>query len=210
MFAYYTYIIYIGMISLFLTSPKSETPYRQHLIWAHLSMVCLPMNLPNFDIQKTYLLHTLAIGGILPKLNIAPEDRPSQKERIVSQASMLRCENVSFRDGISSTAHLTHQPNCFIWNLRPRQAIMDQLFDTHKASRKFGKRKSRSTKNRKMLQQLEKGMSCLCRHVYVTSVYIYTSIYTWRGYIRIYTGIYDMQSFWTRMQQYTRWWNKSS
>ena len=38
-----------------------------------------------------------------PKItaNIAPENGPSQKERIVFQASIFGCENVSFREGIS-------------------------------------------------------------------------------------------------------------
>ena len=38
----------------------------------------------------------------LPETNIAPENRSSQKERIVFQASICRCENVSFREGNST------------------------------------------------------------------------------------------------------------
>ena len=39
---------------------------------------------------------------ILPKFNIAPENRPSKKETIVFQPSISRCENVGFREGIPS------------------------------------------------------------------------------------------------------------
>ena len=35
----------------------------------------------------------------LPKTNIGPENRPSQKETIVFQPSIFRGENVSFRVG---------------------------------------------------------------------------------------------------------------
>lgn len=81
----------ICMISLSLTSSKSETPYRQHLIWAPFSIVWLPTNLPNLGIytQKNMIIcDTLAIVGILPKPS-SPL-KPKGKDRLpVSQPSWL-------------------------------------------------------------------------------------------------------------------------
>ena len=59
-----------------IRNPLSPTP---HLGSFKYGLFTYEYNLPNFDIQKTYLLHTLAIGGILPKLNMPSEDRPFQK-----------------------------------------------------------------------------------------------------------------------------------
>ena len=45
-----------------------------------------------FGAKKSIELYTL------PETNIAPENGPSQKETIVFQPSIFRCENVSFRE----------------------------------------------------------------------------------------------------------------
>ncbi len=52
---------------------------------------------------------------------------------------------------------------------------MDQLFDTHKASKKLGRENQDPQNRKKFASTIGKGnvMSCICRHVYVSRVYIY-------------------------------------
>ena len=54
-----------------------------------------------FEHYEWYIHIFLGVKRVtLPKTNIAPENRPWEKETIVFQPSIFRCENVSFRVGI--------------------------------------------------------------------------------------------------------------
>ncbi len=50
----------------------------------------------------------------LPEIHIATENRPSQKETIVFQPSIFRCENASFREGSFHLDFSTH--SCLIFS----------------------------------------------------------------------------------------------